>query len=166
LRSMMGLLLATAMGLCAGTARAQAAESPAPPAGEFPPLALRPPSPPDDAAAQTSPPPAPAIAPRTRRRTGLLVAGAVLDGVGIIGLVVGVELMIAGSQEKCVSLYSACRTEAGTRTAGIGALIGGGALLALGTPLLVMGVRKVPAQSSVEPTVLVGASRCALRWSF
>ncbi len=102
-----------------------------------------------------------------RRRTGLIVGGVVLDGFGAMAILVGIELVAIGTSDRCISLYSGCRGDDALTRAGVVTMVAGGALLALGTPLAVMGLRKVPVEAPApQPAVLVGPGSAALRWRF
>ncbi len=105
--------------------------------------------------------------PRTHRRVGLIVTGGVLDGLGIIALAIGIDLALVGSASTCLDLYGNCDSDDGLVTAGVVSMIGGGVLIAVGTPLLVMGIKKVPVEEgSLRPEVQLGLGRAGLRWSF
>jgi hypothetical protein len=146
-RQLTGLLVAIAMTLIAQRASAQTREPAAPPSTSASPGSLQP-------AAPTS----------YRRRNGFIVAGLVLDGLGLGALVTGIELVVAGSERECISLY--CGRDTSIGDAGVGTLVFAGAALAVGTPLLVIGLQKVPVESSPRPSVVVGPRSARVHWSF
>ncbi len=78
-----------------------------------------------------------------RRSTGMMVGGIVLLSVGGLGLVIGSSLALS-STTTCD--FGGCSSSGGSQTAGYGVLIGGAIAVAVGIPLLIYGVKKVPAR--------------------
>lgn len=85
----------------------------------------------------------------------------------MVAILIGIELVDIGTTARCISLYSGCRGDDALTRAGVITMVTGGALLALGTPLAVIGLRKIPVDApSPQPAVLVGPGSGALRWRF
>jgi len=112
-------------------------------------------------------------APKRRRRsTAMMVTGIVSTALGAIAVGVGgVVWGDAQPQTICATDVvshgeldlreeAECSGREGQSTAGIGMMIGGGAAIALGVPLLVVGARSVP----VETKVGLGAASMRFRF--
>jgi hypothetical protein len=112
-----------------------------------------------------------------RRSTGMMVTGAILTGVGGLGILIGA--VVVGTATRQCTAYDAgyigpvdCSDE-DQQLAGAITMIAGGALLAVGIPLLVIGAKKVPVteseqptEASLRPTVSLGPGSGRVRWSF
>ena len=142
-----------------------------------PPVKEAPPSdptrPPNDAPPPWGAPILGGVAPATKRHSkGMMIAGIVMAGAGGLAIVAGsVEVgaangicNLASSQalkyDSCVSLY---------RGVGIGELIFGGVLLAIGVPLALVGSAKEPvnaAQITPALSIHVAPQDTGLRWTF
>jgi hypothetical protein len=87
--------------------------------------------------------------PKERNSTGMMVTGIVLTGVGVIALLSGaIVYTSANTQQTYDELCSGdfCRYEDrdDEKVAAAAVMIAGGAAIAIGIPLLVVGARKVP----------------------
>jgi hypothetical protein len=123
--------------------------------------------------------------PKERRSTGMMVTGIVLAGIGGLGFIVGVAVYSTAESRisDCAYVYDygaygSCDDDSDERqAAGIGMMIAGGALLAVGIPLAVVGGRKVSTKSkgqpepeveeaSLVPELRMSTRSAALRWAF
>lgn len=99
----------------------------------------------------------------------LFVSGILLSGVGFVGFFTGMGLFYATDPNCEVECRPLTAGESDQRDAGLGLLLGGGALFALGLPMLLIGGKQVPdkpAWAQKAPVLLVGGRSAALRWSF
>lgn len=95
--------------------------------------------------------PLPPPVPKERNSTGMMVTGIVLTGVGVVGLLSGAILYSAANTQQtydsldCISSeYCNYDDHEDEKVAGVALMIAGGAAIAVGIPLLVIGARKVP----------------------
>ena len=130
----------------------------APPPGYAPPPAYYYP-PPGYYGGQPLPPPV----PKERYSTGMMVSGIVLAGAGAFALLIGGAIFSAADRGQVVCDEFGCRNESNDdqKTTGIALMIAGGAGIAIGVPLLIVGARKVPVESAPaqsEPSAALRAS--------
>jgi hypothetical protein len=94
--------------------------------------------------------PLPPPVPKERNSPGMMVTGIVLTGVGVIALLSGAIVYTSANTQQtydslgCASGYCSYDDHDDEKTAGIAVMIAGGAAVAVGIPLLVIGARKVP----------------------
>ena len=96
--------------------------------------------------------------PRQKRRsTAMIITGIASGALGLVAVGVGATMFAASSGEQCVVGGNegldlrgevACKRDEPLQTAGIGLMIGGGAAVALGLPLLFIGAQRVPAATT------------------
>jgi hypothetical protein len=110
-----------------------------------------------------------------RNSTGLMVGGIVILSTGGVAFFVGAALIAEANDQICFD--GECKDE-DLEVAGIITLAGGGALIALGIPLTVVGARKVPLDGSetpeededeswlYQPELSLSPTSAALRWTF
>ncbi|MEJ7728754.1 MAG: hypothetical protein WKG00_06020 [Polyangiaceae bacterium] len=87
--------------------------------------------------------------PRERNSTGMMVTGIVLTGVGVIALLSGAIVYTSATTARqydtlCSGDVCSYENRDGEKVAGVAVMIAGGAAIAIGIPLLVIGARKVP----------------------
>jgi hypothetical protein len=132
-------------------------------------------TPPPGAQYYYPPPPLIGPPPRMERRSkGMMIGGIVLTGVGALSFLTGLTVYALGSAgtDDCTSgSYYSCdwKSDSGTQTTGAIMMVLGGAAVAVGIPLTVVGARKVPVDPAAEskaPTLQLGAGRASLRFAF
>jgi hypothetical protein len=172
--ALFGLLCAAELAFCP-VARAQSAPPPeGPPAA--PGVVASPPAAPGVVASPMyAPGPPRFIVLRTERRSaGAMAAGITLGALGFLSTTIGVLLLEdASGLFDSMCLGCAQPGKAGEKNAGIALIIGGLGGLAIGAPLIVWGVKRVPVpapleapQASAVPTVRVGVNNVQLGWHF
>lgn len=124
------------------------------------------------------PPPvyaAPSGKAEKRRSTGMMVGGIVVLGVGSVSLLAGVVTVAAAQNATYRCNYDdytdSCHfeTDEGAQAAGIVMMVVGGAAVAVGLPLLLVGVSKVPVEEEsawYTPDVRVGLRGALAEWRF
>lgn len=100
----------------------------------------------------------------------MMVAGIVSLSAGGVAFFVGAALVAEANDQVCFD--GNCKDE-DLEIAGIVTMVGGGALIALGIPLLIVGARKVPIEGAEReeaskpwvPEVSLGPTSATARWA-
>jgi hypothetical protein len=131
---------------------APAAEPPVP----SPPVGFEPVAAPASPVSTWTPPP-----PRERRSTAMMVTGIVSGALGVLAAGAGSAMYVASDAQQCVvggtgadtldlRTSADCRRDETLRTGGLALMIGGGAAVALGLPLIIIGARRVPVTTGLR----------------
>lgn len=125
------------------------------------------------------PGPPPEEAGTKRRSTGMMVTGIVFASLGAANAIAG-AVMMAAAPKRCMvaeadfggggSFNDGCEPDPGFIVVGGVTMAAGGALLAIGIPLWIVGARtpspNPPERSAARPTLLVGPRSAGVRFAF